>query len=103
MRLIKKISSAETLDIDKTKNVEALKFSDPEVQKYVGNYGVYVDEYLAAAKAKDIAKLGQLAQEWNVKEKPAIQKLVSNSDELRKYNDYILKLANKMTVVMIKP
>ncbi len=79
-------------------------FSDPEVQKYVEEYNAYVNEYLAAAESKDMTKLtvlGEKSQEWKTKGETIIQKLSSDPNELKKYNDYMLKLYQQMQKTVI--
>ncbi len=86
-----------------TISIDVPTFNDPEVQKYVEDYTAYMKEYLAAVKSKDItniAQLGMESQKWKTKGEAITQRLSYDPDELKKYNDYMVKLYEKMKEIM---
>lgn len=72
-------------------------FSDPEIQKFVNDYSTFAQSYKAGmadpAKAIELAKT---AQEWAGKMGTFAMKLVSNPDELKKWNEWSTWLSATM-------
>ncbi|PQL92604.1 hypothetical protein C4S77_06170 [Apibacter adventoris] len=101
--IIKKDSSSlETINgltNERSTLIQIPIFKDKEVQQYVIDYDAYVKEYIKAIKSKDIPRLTSLglkAKEWTKKEQFISKKLVTDSNELKKYNNYILGLTNDL-------
>lgn len=102
--IIKKDSSSlEAIDDGLTNErltlIQIPTFKDKEVQQYVIDYDTYVKEYIQAIKSKDIPRLTSLglkAEEWTKKEQFISKKLVSDSNELKKYKNYIQGLTNDL-------
>lgn len=97
-------------EISKVQSNEILKhkiptFDDPKIQKYLAEYKDYIDQYIDAAKAKDINKLTELTkknQKWIIIRKTILEELSSNPKEFQKYKDYIEKLDSMVAEVMTK-
>jgi hypothetical protein len=70
-------------------------FADAEVQAFVNDYTVFVQSYLDACKAKDMAKAQELSMkmnDWSSRSMAIGNKLAGNPDETKKFNDYMSKL-----------
>lgn len=101
--IIKKDSSSlETINgltNERSTLIQIPIFKDTEVQQYVIDYDAYVKEYIEAIKSKDIPRLTSLglkAKEWTKKEQFISKKLVTDSNELKKYKNYIQGLTNDL-------
>lgn len=77
--------------------VEVPKFADADVQKLADEYTAYAKE--AATASADPAKAAEYqkkATEWAAKIQPVIQKLASKPEEMKKWSEYMQKLAVEM-------
>ncbi len=70
------------------------KFADAEVQKMADEYAAFMKDAMNMqkdpSKAADYAKK---AQEWSTKTQDLMKKLASNPEELKKWSDFAMKLA----------
>jgi len=80
-------------------------FKDAEVQKFVNDYTVFVNAYVAAYKTKDYTKIAAVANnvtEWTTKTSAITQKLIANPQEAQAFSSYMSKLSEQM-IAATKP
>lgn len=78
--------------------IETPKFADADVQKFADEYTAFIKE--ASSAAGDPAKTAEYtkkAQEWAAKMAPIAQKLAAKPEEMKKWSDYMQKIAANMT------
>jgi hypothetical protein len=72
------------------------KFADPEVQKYVDGYTAFMMTYdYTLTDSAKAAEQANKEKDWNTGAMPILQKLGSNSEELKKWQDWTIELGKR--------
>jgi hypothetical protein len=86
--------SAETA----TTTADVPSFSNEEVNKGLAEFATLRDEYLAALKSKDAAKIQELGTKYSTWAQGAATWATKlKADEMQKYSDYMTKISKEWT------
>ncbi len=74
-------------------------FSDPDVQSYVNDYAILINDYLDAYKIKDMTKLiGLSARMEDFSKRSIPPNMAADPEEAKKFTDYVTKLSEELVV-----